>query len=86
MLLENRYVMLKNNYIVDLITVDFITFKENEKVENEFWIKFHIGTKECRYRTSTRSEVADIINTWSAVHGKDVSIDESELGGANEWD
>jgi len=86
MLKENRYFMLENNYIVDLIAVDFITFKENEKVADEFWIKFHIGTKECRYRADTRQEVADIINTWSSVHGKDVSIDESELGGANKWD
>jgi|TARA_R100000149_G_C5879267_1_gene143722 hypothetical protein len=85
MILKERYFMLKNNYIIDLINVDFITFKENEKVAGEFWIKFHLGTKECRFRTDTKEQVTEIINTWAEIHGKELSLHETEIGGANEW-
>ena len=46
---QKRYLIKKNSYIIDLFSVDFITWKENENEEGTYWTKLHIGTKEVRY-------------------------------------
>ena len=35
--------------MVDMVNVDFITWKENENEEDNYWVKPHIGNKEARY-------------------------------------
>jgi len=83
MLKQNRYFLLENNYVIDLINVDFITFKENEKRDGEYWLKFHLGTKECRYKAEGQEEVVQILKIWSTVHGQELNLEEYEIGGFN---
>jgi hypothetical protein len=83
MIKENRYFLHPNNFVVDLFNVDFITFRENEKKTGEYWIKFHIGSKECRYKADGQKEVADILNVWGDIHGKNLNVEEFEIGGSH---
>ena len=42
-IIDNRYMLKGNSYLVDLCNVDFITWKENEQDLGSYWVKFHIS-------------------------------------------
>jgi len=75
---QERYLIKCNSYIIDLLTVDFITWKENEKEEGTYWTKLHIGQKEVRYVCKNAEELKRVIELWCYIHGQKVytSIDE----------
>jgi hypothetical protein len=75
----NRYLLKANSYLIDLQTVDFVTWKENDKDEGTYWTKLHIGTKECRYVCGSLTELNKLIRAWSAQKGKRLEILNKEL-------
>ena len=62
--------------------IDFATWRRNTET-GEYWIKFHIGSKECRYKADGQKEVADILNVWGDIHGKNLNVEEFEIGGSH---
>ena len=82
----DRFLVKDNSYIVDLFTVDFITFKENEKEYGTYWVKLHIGTKEVRYICKDASELNEVIEIWCKLHGEEINFDKQELVGETKWD
>tara|TARA_R110002012_G_scaffold56754_2_gene145798 strand:- start:603 stop:866 length:264 start_codon:yes stop_codon:yes gene_type:complete len=82
----DRFLVKENSYIVDLFSVDFITFKENEKEFGTYWIKLHIGTKEVRYICKDASKLNEVIETWCKLHGEELNFSEQELVGETKWD
>jgi|TARA_R100001443_G_C3253157_1_gene153793 hypothetical protein len=83
---QKRFLIKPNSYIIDLFTVDFITWKENEKEEGTYWTKLHIGTKETRYVCKDAWELKRIIELWCEIHGKEVMVTIEELIGEEKWD
>ena len=79
---ENRYLMKKNSYLIDLDTVDFVTWKENDKEEGTYWTKLHIGTKECRYICESLEDLQQLLITWTDIKGSPLDI---ELEDIVEW-
>ena len=80
---EEKYLIKTNSYMIDLAKVDFITWKENDKKENTYWAKFHIGTKEARYVCDGIEELRTILETWSKLNGKKVEIEDEDI--IEEW-
>ena len=80
---ENRYLLKGNSYIIDLYNVDFITWKENDKVEATYWAKLHIGSKEARFVCNDLNELKTLVQSWTDIRGKKVSIQDEDL--INEW-
>jgi hypothetical protein len=76
---QKRFLIKSNSYIIDLFTVDFITWKENEKEEGTYWTKLHIGQKEVRYVCKDEWELKRIIELWCEIHGQEVMISTDEL-------
>ena len=82
---ENRYIIKSGSYIIDLDNVDFVTWKENGKDEGTYWVKLHIGTKEARYVCDGKAELKEIITAWCTLRGKNITIEECELGDEDEF-
>tara|TARA_R110000764_G_C10774976_1_gene355437 strand:- start:5 stop:262 length:258 start_codon:yes stop_codon:yes gene_type:complete len=80
---ENRYLLKGNSYIIDLYNVDFITWKENDKVAATYWAKLHIGSKEARFVCNDLNELKTLVQSWTDIRGKKVSIQDEDL--INEW-
>jgi len=76
---ENRYLLKKTSYVVDLNNVDFITWNENERDLGKFLAKLHIGTKETRYMCQTASELKQLLEGWAEAKGKKLEIDLLEI-------
>ena len=83
-ILEGRFLIKGNSYIIDLINVDFLTWKENATEYGTYWLKMHIGSKEARYVCS-REELKVIIEEWTKVHGNKIEININELGEEDEF-
>jgi len=84
-IIENRFLLKGGSYIIDLINVDFLTWKENSTEYGTYWLKMHIGSKEARYVCS-KPELKVIIEEWTRVHGNKIEIEIEELGEENEFD
>ncbi len=67
--------------MIDLESVDFITWKENEKNAGTYWAKLHIGSKEARYICDDVNELKDLLEQWSLIKGKKIEIEENEIIG-----
>jgi len=67
--------------MIDLESVDFITWKENEKNAGTYWAKLHIGSKEARYICDDVNELKDLLEQWSLIKGKEIQIEENEIIG-----
>jgi len=80
---ENRYLLKANSYIIDLINVDFITWKENDKVENTYWAKLHMGSKEARYVCEDLNELRTLVMAWCDLRGKGLTLSDNDL--IQEW-
>lgn len=80
---ENRYLLKGNSYIIDLYNVDFITWKENDKVAATYWAKLHIGSKEARFVCNDLNELKMLVQSWTDIRGRKVSIQDEDL--VNEW-
>ena len=76
---ESKYLLKANSYLIDLETVDFLTWKENDKDEGTYWTKLHIGTKECRYVCASLADLNTLIQAWSYLKGKELIVEEHEL-------
>ena len=83
-ILENRFFLKGGSYIIDLINVDFLTWKENATEYETYWLKMHIGSKEVRYVCSPE-ELKIIIEEWTRVHGNKIEINMEELGEKDEF-
>tara|TARA_R110000737_G_scaffold261654_1_gene269773 strand:- start:1637 stop:1954 length:318 start_codon:yes stop_codon:yes gene_type:complete len=79
-IIENKFILKGESYIADLEKVDFLTWNENDKVKGTYFMKFHIGTKETRYICSSKTELLDIIKSWCSANGKNVDINENDIG------
>jgi|TARA_R100000734_G_C3295075_1_gene86346 hypothetical protein len=79
---ENRYIIKSNSYLIDLYSVDFITWKENEQDLGSYRVKFHIGNKDARYICDIET-LRDILEEWSNIRGKKIGIELMEL---KTWD
>ena len=80
---NNRYLLKGNSYIIDLYNVDFITWKENDKVEATYWAKLHIGSKEARFVCNGLDELKTLVLAWTSIRGKEATIKEEDL--ISEW-
>lgn len=80
---EFRYLIKSNSYAIDLSSVDFITWKENEKVSKTYWAKLHIGSKEARYVCDNVEELQELIRAWSKLQGIEIRATKEEL--IEEW-
>tara|TARA_R100001369_G_scaffold65365_1_gene92538 strand:- start:962 stop:1219 length:258 start_codon:yes stop_codon:yes gene_type:complete len=80
---QNRYLLKGSSYILDLYKVDFITWKENEKVEETYWAKLHMGSKEARYICDNKTELRELILAWTNIQGEEIEVTEEEL--VKEW-
>ena len=65
--------------MIDLESVEFITWKENEKNAGTYWAKLHIGSKEARYICNDVDELKELLERWSLVKGKEIEIEENEI-------
>jgi hypothetical protein len=84
---DNRYLVKGNSYIIDLLNVDFITWKENEKVESSFWVKLHMGTKEARFVCDSLDDLRFLLECWTNLRGKILNLTDEELTeGEYKWD
>ena len=79
MIKNKRYLIKANSYIIDLFNVDFITWKENDKMESTFWVKLHIGSKEARYVCNSIEEVKTLLLAWTDIRGKKIEIKDEEV-------
>ena len=79
----NRYLIKSNSYMIDLDNVDFITWKENEKIAGTYWAKLHIGSKDARYVCKDEASLKNLLEIWSKIKGKKVEIDIDEI--IEEW-
>ena len=79
-IIENKFILKGESYIADLEKVDFLTWNENDKVKGTYFMKFHIGTKETRFICSSKKELLDIIKSWCSANGKNVDINENDIG------
>lgn len=80
---KNRYLIKGNSYIIDLYNVDFITWKENDKLQSTYWAKLHIGSKEARFICNNITELRTLVQTWTNIRGEEASITEEDL--ITEW-
>jgi len=78
--IEKRFLLKNESYIIDLNDVEFLTWNKNVEREDSYWVKLHIGGKETRYICETRSELCEIINAWSIVKNKEINININEIG------
>tara|TARA_R110001606_G_scaffold399110_1_gene580766 strand:+ start:1964 stop:2221 length:258 start_codon:yes stop_codon:yes gene_type:complete len=76
---EDRYLLKANSYLIDLKTVDFLTWKENDKEEGTYWTKLHIGTKECRYVCDSLTDLNTLVQAWSLQKGLCLEVEDEEL-------
>ena len=53
---QDRFLVKEGSYVIDLNSVEFITFTQNENNSNQYLLKFHIGTKEARVMAETVSD------------------------------
>jgi|TARA_R100000329_G_C7579465_1_gene205304 hypothetical protein len=77
---KNRYLVKKNGYMVDMVNVDFITWKENENEEDNYWVKLHIGNKEARY-VCCLFELQELISCWTNMRGSRLDLAANEISG-----
>ena len=76
---NNRYLLKGNSYVIDLNNVDFITWKENDKVEATYWAKLHIGSKEARFVCNNLTELRTLVLAWTTIRGEQATITEEDL-------
>ncbi len=80
-IIQNKLLIKKNSYIISLEDVSFISYKENESKNDEYWLKLYFGETESgrfvRYVARSLSELKTIIYTWSNI--KDIDMTENEL-------
>jgi len=79
-IIENKFILKGESYIADLQKVDFLTWNENDKIAETYFVKFHIGTKETRFVCSSKKELLGIIKAWCQANGKNVDINENDIG------
>lgn len=77
-LYNDRYLLKSNSYLIDLVNVDFITWKENENEASNYWVKLHVGTKEARYICNGLDELHELITAWTNLRGKTLKGMEQE--------
>lgn len=68
-IIDGRFVIKPNSYIINLRDVDFITFKENENELGTYWIKFHMGGKEARYVCESVEDLQKLLQLWTTQLG-----------------
>ena len=78
-LVEERFLIKSNSYMVDLTNVDFITFKENERDAGTYWVKLHIGSKEARYICEDKDSLRTLLENWSKLRGKEITITDEDI-------
>ncbi len=78
-IIEGRFLIKHNSYIIDLKSVDFITYKENENEIGTYWIKLHIGGKEARYVCYDLESMRKLINLWTIQQGAKEGIGNEKL-------
>tara|TARA_R100000353_G_scaffold135600_1_gene96233 strand:- start:118 stop:381 length:264 start_codon:yes stop_codon:yes gene_type:complete len=80
-LIQNKLLIKPNSYIISLEDVSFISYKENESKENEYWLKLYFGDMESsrfvRYVARSNEILKNIIFTWAKL--RDINMTESEL-------
>ncbi len=80
-IIQNKLLIKKNSYIISLEDVSFISYKENESKEDEYWLKLYFGETESgrfvRYVARSLSELKNIVYTWSNI--RDIDMTENEL-------
>ena len=79
-IIEERFLLKNESYIIDLEKVDFITWKENENKRDSYWIKLHVGTKETRYVCEGKDELCHILNTWGLLKETELLLERNEIG------
>jgi hypothetical protein len=79
-IIEERFILKGESYIADLEKVDFLTWNENDKIAETYFVKFHMGQKEVRYICSSKKELLNIIKAWCSVKGKNIDINENNIG------
>ncbi len=62
---QDRFLVKEGSYVIDLDSVEFITFTQNENNTNQYLLKFHIGTKEARIMADSISDAISILEKWS---------------------
>tara|TARA_R100001369_G_scaffold63600_1_gene90648 strand:+ start:355 stop:663 length:309 start_codon:yes stop_codon:yes gene_type:complete len=83
-IVNNRFILKSGSYIIDLISVDFLTWKKTTSEVNTYWLKMHIGTKEARH-ICDKFELKQIVEAWTRVHGDEIEIDINLIGDENEF-
>lgn len=78
--IENRFLLKNESYIIDLHDVEFLTWNKNRDDKDSFWVKLHVGTKETRYVCGDRDELCEIINAWAMAKNVEIEIDKEEIG------
>ena len=78
-IIEGRFLIKHNSYIIDLKSVDFITYKENENEIGTYWIKLHIGGKEARYVCYDLESMRQLIDLWTIQQGAKEGIGKVKL-------
>ena len=79
-IIENRFLLKNESYIIDLNGVEFLTWNKNKEEEDSYWVKLHVGSKETRYVCENRTELSDIINAWAMTKNVEIEIDIEEIG------
>tara|TARA_R100000005_G_C4989339_1_gene197045 strand:- start:945 stop:1391 length:447 start_codon:yes stop_codon:yes gene_type:complete len=59
----NGFIYISNKWCIDLMNVDFISFKQDEDTYNYF-VKLHIGSKHVRMWLSELKDVNELIEIW----------------------
>ena len=65
--------------MIDLDKVDFITWKENEKVAGTYWAKLHIGPKEVRYVCQDLDSLRQLLEEWTSLRGTNVELENEDI-------
>tara|TARA_S200002703_G_scaffold156037_1_gene160946 strand:- start:219 stop:470 length:252 start_codon:yes stop_codon:yes gene_type:complete len=76
---NERFLIKKTSYLVDLKDVDFITWSENERDLGKYLAKLHIGSKETRYMCQSVKDLETLLQTWSEVKGKKIDLNRDEI-------
>lgn len=76
---NERFLIKKTSYLVDLKDVDFITWSENERDLGKYLAKLHIGSKETRYMCQSVKDLETLLQTWSEVKGEKIDLNRDEI-------
>ena len=74
-------------WVVHLGEVEFITYRINEKNENQYLVMLHMKDKEAKIMVDSIGALKELLSTWAKSKDKELILEEEDLKGeVRTWD